>query len=230
MKEQPIRRAASFIMTRRNTILKDRVNGILRESLSRELKCYGFHKRGDLYVRRLGELCHIIDVQRSRWNDTHRISVTINCGIYVPGVTSAYWNTPEPKQPKATDCCVSVRVGMLRTPWNDIWWEVSNDDGIEKAALIQADISSIIVELAMPFLNRFQTTLEVVRFLTEGRIEADKFVEPRADVTRLIYAGLLWRGLGERSRCSTCIDEAKRLSKKTPQEAVVVAFADRCKC
>ena len=209
---------------------KNRVNEILRTSLSVLLESRGFEKQSALYVRRLDDILHMIEVQRSRWNDLQRQSFTLNCGVYVPGITSAFWNAPEPKQAKLTNCCVNIRVGMLKEPRHDIWWEVSNDDRMEKDAQTRAEIVSIVTESALPFLSRFQTELEIARFLTEERTEADKFVEPRADVTSLVYAGLLWRRLGELNKCSMCIEEAKRRSRKTPLEAVVTAFADRCEC
>lgn len=211
-------------------MVDNRVNKVIRQSLSDVLKRHGFQRTGALYVRRFGDMLHMIEAQHSRWNDTTRKSFTLNCGVYVPGVTSTFWNTPEPKKPKLTDCCISIRVGMLREPRCDIWWEVSHDDSLEKDAQIQADIVSIITESVLPFLSRFQNESEITQVLTEESSSADGFIEPRASATRLAYAALLWRRLGEVSKCSSCINESKQRSKKTPLEAVINAFASRFNC
>lgn len=211
-------------------MVKNRVNEILRQSISDILKHRGFQKQGMLYVRRLGDVLHMIEVQRSRWNDTTRQSFTLNCGVYVPGVTSAFRNTTDAERPKLTDCCISVRVGMLRTPWHDIWWEISNNDGADKDAEIRGEIASIVTESALPFVERFPSEKEIIHFLTTEHIGSDKLVEPCAEGFQFSYAALLWRRLGEIHKCSMCLEEAKQRSKKTPLETVVAAFADRCRC
>ena len=76
--------------------LKNRVKALLAKSATPELKRHGFRKRGNVYVRPTGDVCHLVDVQYSRWNDSSEVSFTLNCGVWMRGVTSSFRNVTEP--------------------------------------------------------------------------------------------------------------------------------------
>ncbi|WP_437927062.1 DUF4304 domain-containing protein [Sorangium sp. So ce291] len=140
---------------------RNRTNKIIREALSTALTSFGFERHGDDYARRIGEVSHIINTQRSRWSEENRTSFTINCGVHVSHVTSAFRNLPESAQPKLTDCCVSVRIGMLTASRIDIWWELADCNDASECTKAQQDVTVKAAELAIPFLGRFETELQV---------------------------------------------------------------------
>jgi hypothetical protein len=210
-------------------MIEKRMKNILRLSLVEVLKDHGFRQKSRLYVRHVDGIMHMVDVQGSQWNDREKKSITLNCGVYVPGVMSAFRTAPEPTQPKVAECCVSARVGMLRKPARDIWWEISESDSPDKDAQIAQEIASIVTGTVLPFLDRFRTELHVAEFLSTVPSEADKFVDPRVDGYRFSYAALIWRKLGAEEKCAAYIEQARQSSKKTTLESFVEAFAVRCK-
>lgn len=206
---------------------KDRVQRVLQQSVGDVLKRRGYQKQTSRYVRASGELTQMIDVQLSQWSQNKATRFTLNCGVYVPGLSSAYWNTPDPARPKLTDCCVSARVGMLSPSRLDLWWEVTDGDDSEKDGGVVAAVRSAVTGLALPFVERFETVHDIAGFLTEDRTGAANLIEPRATATRLVYAAVLWRKLGEEARSRTCLDEAVQQAQKTPLESVVETFVAR---
>jgi hypothetical protein len=214
----------------RDDMLKNRINKLLMKSLTPILVQNGFNKRGSVYTRASRSLLHMVDVQHSRWNDTIEVSFTLNCGVYMPGVTSTFRNISEPKQPKPTDCCIAVRVGMLTESRLDRWWRISKTDGSDCDRKIGEEIVSVVERFVLPFLQRFQQEKSVPEFLSQPRHGADEYVEPRADGLRLSYAAIAWSILGARSDCQTCLERAISLSKKTPMESIISSFASRFTC
>lgn len=194
------------------------------------MKQCGFKKRGNLYVREVGHLLHMVDVQYSRWNDAGQLSFTLNCGIFIPGVTSRFRNAREPKAPRPIDCCVSARAGMLRQPYMDVWWKILADDAPEKDGKIREEIISIITSSVLPFLDGLENERAVADFLSRRRDERDKYVEPRAEGLRLAYSAIVWSMLGVRDRCQKCIEQAVQESNDTPLESVITSFARRFSC
>ncbi|WP_081426529.1 DUF4304 domain-containing protein [Sorangium cellulosum] len=206
---------------------KNRINKIIHEALSGALTPYGFKQRGDDYIRRIGDVSHVVNTQRSRWNEGNRVSFTLNCGVHVSHVTSTFRNLPEPAQPKLTDCCISVRIGMLTASRLDIWWELGDSDDTDEHTKVQRDVAMRTTDSMIPFLGRFESEHQVADFLSSTCTGADELVDPRAQALRMAYAAVIWRKLGDADRCSACIEEAERQSKRTPLQDVIVAFASR---
>ena len=206
---------------------KGRVDEVLQGSIAEILKLRGYRKHANLHVRAVGAVCHMIEVQFSSWSPKNADRFTLNCGVYVPGVTSVFWNKPEPQRPKLTDSSIYVRVGMLAPSRLDIWWEVTNEGPSDNDARIQSEIRSALIDMALPFVGRFETEQQIARFLTEEPGEEDKLVEPRAAATRKVYAGILWRKLGDEAKCTVCLVEAMRQAGKTPLKPVVEKFVAR---
>jgi hypothetical protein len=211
-------------------MLKDRASKILSEAATATLKTRGFKKRGKAYIRQTGRLGHMVDTQFSRWNDGKEVSFTLNCGIYIPGVTSTFSNSPEPNHPKLEDCCINVRVGGLTESKLDVWWKLSERDTPERDMEIREEICSTIERTMLPFLDRYQNEKAVAEFLSQQRIDADKYIWPRAEGLRLSYAAIIWHMLGVRDTCRECIERAVRESTNTPVDGVVNAFAIRFTC
>jgi hypothetical protein len=208
-------------------MLRKRVDTLLGDCLTPELKRRGFRKKGALYSRAIERVTHLVDVQYSRWNDKERVSFTLNCGIHVRGVTSTFRGTREPPEPKPSDCCMSVRAGMLTKTKQDVWWEVLEPQDPEAEAEIGRQVPALLTDAVLPFLSRFETEEAVALFLSEERAPEDDHVEPRAPGLGFAYAGILWRALGNSERASACLADAVKRASNTPLEETVSNFARR---
>ncbi len=211
-------------------MLKERCARILRQSATPALKQQGFHRSGNVYLREVDGLLHMVDVQYSRWNDAKEVSFTLNCGVYVRGIASALRNGPEPRQPKVADCCLSARVGMVKEPFLDVWWKVSSTDGPARDGAIASEITSTLARTVLPFLERFPDMKAVAEFLSGPRTEGDKHVNPLAEGLRLAYGAIVWSAQGVRERCRKCIEQAVEKSRNTPNEGLIAAFAEKFEC
>lgn len=211
-------------------MLKTRVKNVVANSLAAKLRQHGFSKPANVYVRSSGDVFHMVDVQYSRWNDAKEVSFTLNCGVYVPGVTSRLGNLPEPKKPKVTDCCITVRVGMLTESRLDVWWKVSAGGGVLEDRQIIEEIGSITENTMMLFFERFKDAKAIACFLAERPSTGDRHIEPRPEGTRLSYAAIIWAKLGASDKCQTCLDQAVQRSRDTPLEDTVASFATRFSC
>lgn len=214
-----------------NRTLKERVARILGDSATMLLRQRGFQKRGNVYAYMVNSsLAHLVDVQHSRWNDPREVRFTLNCGVYVPGVTSAFTNTPDPSRPSIVDCCVIGRAGLLKAPYLDTWWAVSSSTSAESDAETRTQLGSMIEGVILPFLRRFPDRRSVAVFLTEPLIPGDQHVQPSSDALRFAYAALIWRSLEDPAKCRECLHRAAESSRDTPLESVVEGFTSRISC
>ena len=200
-----------------------RVSAILRSGLTPLLRSHGFRKHGQVYVSERGDVLWIVDVQKSRWNDGTEAQFTINGGVYVPGVVSAYSRRPEPSIPKLVDCCLSVRIGMLDDSKLDKWWKVTASDAPEDAVdeQISTEIRDRVGNHLLPFLQRFESSVEVAEFLEGPMNSATCSVSPRSLAQRHAYASLIYLRLGNTAKARSEIDEAVREAEGTPIDEVI---------
>jgi hypothetical protein len=211
-------------------MLKNRTKTILANSLAARLKQYGFTKQGSAWIRTSGRILHVVDVQHSRWSDAKELSFTLNCGVYVPGVTSRFRNMREPHRPKPTDCCITARVGMLTESKLDVWWKVSEDDTPDADVETTKEIILIIERTILPFFDRFLEEKVVADFLSQHRTKADEHIEPRAEELRLVYAAIILNMLGDGDGCRNFIAQALEKARKGPLEEVIGVFVKRFAC
>ncbi|KYF69133.1 hypothetical protein BE15_45135 [Sorangium cellulosum] len=116
---------------------------------------------------------------------------------------------------------------MLTASRLDIWWELGDSDDTDEHTKVQRDVAMRTTDSMIPFLGRFESEHQVADFLSSTCTGADELVDPRAQALRMAYAAVIWRKLGDADRCSACIEEAERQSKRTPLQDVIVAFASR---
>jgi len=212
------------------TTLKARAKKLLSESLTPALAHHGFKKERNRYVRPSGGVAQMVDVQYSRWNDKNEVSFTLNCSVYVPGVTSTFRSSPEPPRPALTDCCVTIRVGMLTQSNLDKWWKLTTDDDLTEDEKIGRELSSLTDNVIVPFFERVADPLAVAKLLSEPTARFVEYFDPRAEELRAAYAAIIWRNLGETAKCRTCISRALELSKTMPLEDVIGDFSRRFTC
>lgn len=210
------------------SILKQRITRVLKEGPSALLLPLSFRKEGCVYCAVHGDVTWIVDIQGSRWNDTEEAQVTINGGVYVPGVVSRYLRKADPVKPKLVDCCVSVRIGMLSKSKLDTWWTVAASDRApdDMDTRISAEMRNQVNELLLPFLTKFKSLIDVAEFL-DRPISADThFVAPQAVEQRYAYAGLVYSRIGDNAKSCIAINQAIREAEGKPNEEFIRALSE----
>ena len=105
----------------------------------------------------------IINFQRSRWNSSESIAFTVNlsvvCGLLLdPDRVSV-------KTAKEYEGHLRKRIGWFMPDRRDKWWEISC---ATKAVVISADIANLIVQTAVPYLERHVRTEDLVDLWKSG--------------------------------------------------------------
>ena len=206
--------------------MKARLKNIVARTVTPALKERGFKKAGDRFVR--GDaVVQLVDVQFSRWDNPNEASFTLNCGVWMSGVTSTYRNTAEPASPKLADCCISARVGMLTDSRLDVWWTVRQDDPSELDESTERAVVTALSGAVLPFLRRFETAEAIAEFLSAPLTGPDRLLDPRAEVMRVAYATAAWATLGQAARRDECLARATALAKTGPVKDIIAGFASR---
>ena len=206
---------------------RTRLNAILKEWVTPLLEPHGFRKRNNVYERRVGDTAWIVDVQWSRWKSTDRAEFTLNCGVFVAGVTSVYFNRPDPSRIQVTDCCIHTRIGMLAEDKLDKWWRFQADDvAAQVDRSIGEEASSRLRAHVIPFLNRFQTPQDALEFLVTPRPKEDKHVWPQSPAIAFCYAATIASLLGRREDLATYLERATEAGRGSPIEDVVLRVRD----
>jgi hypothetical protein len=191
------------------SVLEKRFNSVIREAVTATLTPHGFRKRGRVYRRQLDELVWVIDIQRSRYNSYAETQFTLNCGVYVPRVSSLYLGLPEPTNPTSVDCCIHVRVGMLAYDRLDQWWTLHDQPGaaLEDGQIVR-NVRERISLHALSFLKRFPTTLEVAKYLDSPRPRHEAQVYPYTEAMAYGCAGIIYLIRGEREASRNALAKA----------------------
>jgi hypothetical protein len=210
------------------SILDKRINEILKQSVTPVLKREGFGKKGLVYSSDRGPLCWLVDIQKSRWNDPSEARFTLNCGIYVRGVLTAYANRPDRASPRIEDCCISARVGLLAEEAIDVWWKLMADDDAEGSdSIIGDEVRERIERCLLPFLREFETVEQVAAFLDAPIAESNSLVSPQSEAQRHSYAAVLYSQLGEARRRDAALQAAESAAAGSPIEGIVTRLKER---
>ena len=191
------------------TLFKARINAILSGSVTPLLSSFGFVKRGNNYEKEIGDVDWLIDIQRSRFDDPDCLQFTMNCGVYMPTVTSMYLGRSEPARKKLTDCCIQVRIGMLAEDRLDKWWVLKSNDDVEISdRAVGEDMCYRLENHVIPFLNRFRSPETAMEFLSAPRTAADKLVLPRNKEISLSYAAAIAAKIGKTQEANAYLQKA----------------------
>ena len=209
--------------------LAQRIVGILKMGLTPLLRSRGFRKEGSVYLARHGEMAFLVDIQKSRWNDEDEAQFTINGGIYIPGIVSAYSGRPDPEKPKIVDCCLSVSIGMLEKSRLDKWWKVTSRDSPQEVVdeEIARELCDRVENLLLPFLEKFESPADVAGFLCGTMDTPARFVAPQAPAQRHAYACLIYSKMGNSPKAQRAIEQALREAAGSPIEKVIKRRRDQ---
>ena len=196
---------------------------ILQEWVTPTLAKEGFRKRKNVYERRFTEMAWVVDIQWGQFKNDVDADWTLNCGVFVEGVTSAYFNRPDPKQAQLLDCCIQTRVGMLAQGMKDEWWRLqSSDDAATVDQEIGEDVSSRIRVDCLPFLMRSLSPNDVLDFLIAPRKKELQHVWPQSKAIAFSYAAAIAFHLKKQREMEGFLHRAIEESKGSPIEDVVL--------
>jgi hypothetical protein len=168
----------------------------------------------------LDEIAWVVDIQRSQWDTTEKVTFTINIGIYVPGLMSTYGGMREPEHPQSSDCCVSVRIGKLLSN-KDLWWEISNNDTTERIDDLAAQVTDAIANYALPYLTNINGIADlIILFRTAVDGESVQGVINNSFVSTA-YLGILYSLIHDHSSCCKYIAKSLEQAGSKPGSQTV---------
>ncbi|MBB5033889.1 DUF4304 domain-containing protein [Prosthecobacter vanneervenii] len=151
-------------MPKPQDIIKAMVSSLHKE----HLKGLGFGKTGTTWIRSL-EWPQVINIQLSSFNSAEEAKFTINIGISIPPMRSA-WGTPAVEGAlKEYDCELRTRIGSLLPNKNDKWWDVTSGSDPEE---LMHEVSDDISDYALPWLNKLKTWEEVAAEFVRSKMFA----------------------------------------------------------
>lgn len=154
------------------------------------LEKYQFYRKGALWNRGYADFVDAIDLQISKSKDMF----TINAGVASNFVIRACWDLDGSSMIEEPSCTVRARLGEL-LHGRDVWWSLSDDDGIE-------EVLSGIQDAAIPFLQLNHSIDHMISTLEND--PASRRYPPG-----VIYLALLHHQRGESDRCKEMFETMK---------------------
>lgn len=153
------------------------------------LKPFGFARHKTTWNRKSDSFVDVIDIQTSKAGDT----ITINAGVFHPGVHRKCWATEPTAVVEEPSCTVRARVGQL-LDGKDLWW-LLND------ARILDDVVEKLNAHVLPFLERMHSLEAMEQFLTSAQVMKQKYPPP------IIYLAILKSEQGDRTGACALLTE-----------------------
>ena len=134
---------------------------IVKEGFTPLLKPLSFKKKALNYYRRLAEVGHIINIQKSSYGDRDHIKFRINIGIFEPKFWLGYYDFKHtgqvPDYPTEPVCLIRKTINDLRGR-KDLWYEIHNYTDEQKLIKeIQEDIQQYI----LPFFKQYDSVEKI---------------------------------------------------------------------
>lgn len=118
------------------------------DALKSLLKPLGYRKTSVLFVRDLGDVLHLVEMQSSRQSTEAQAVFTVNVGIYAPRLVPA--DVRDVRRPSIPAAHWRQRLGRLCPEGQDLWWTAKDMSEAVEAA---DDIARRIQLYALPALN-----------------------------------------------------------------------------
>lgn len=168
------------------------------------LEKYQFYKSGSVWNRRSPEFVDVIDLQISKSKD----AFAINAGVADKFVIHACWGMDGSDVVEEPSCTVRTRLGELLYG-RDVWWSLSDDDGIE-------EMLSGIQDAAIPFLQLNHSIDHMIETLEND--PASRRYPPG-----VVYLALLHHRKGESDRCREIFESMKLTGAWSQKASAILA-------
>ena len=134
---------------------------IVREGFTPVLKPLSFKKKALNYYRRLAEVGHIINIQKSSYGDRDNIKFRVNLGVFEPRFWAGSHIGQLPDYPTEPVCLIRKTINDLRGR-KDLWYEIHNYTDEQKLIKeIQEDIQQYI----LPFFDQLDSVEKILSAL-----------------------------------------------------------------
>jgi hypothetical protein len=131
------------------------------------LQPLGFQHRKATWNRRVGVAAvQVLNIQTDKSSER----VTVNLGLTDLEVTGIVWGKPMSRFVAEPSCIVRSRLGEL-VDRRDKWWEIS-------APTASAEISALILEVGLPFLERHASRESMRRWLLDTSVSRRGYPAP----------------------------------------------------
>ena len=134
---------------------------IIKEGFTPVLKPLSFKKKALNYYRRLAEVGHIINIQKSSYGDRDNIKFRVNLGVFEPRFWAGSHIGQLPDYPTEPVCLIRKTINDLRGR-KDLWYEIHNYTDEQKLIKeIQEDIQQYI----LPFFDQLDSVEKILSAL-----------------------------------------------------------------
>ena len=202
------------------------VKDLVARHVAPVLRDAGYKKLRFNFRRTLEEVSHVFSIQTGRFRDKATPDVTVNLGIFVPGVLEVYRSTNFPSNIDAAHCSIDYTIGHVAPELRIGWWNLNAESqSVNDAA--GEEIARAIKCFGLPFLSEFQTALSVAKHLEDAG-PRDYFL-PRSRIQRLTEAAVIYalNDRWEKARALFEAAQARQASKKKPLGRPVAEIARR---
>jgi hypothetical protein len=141
---------------------------------------YGFRKSGSTFSRDVGEVIHLVTLQKSTSSGKTHVKFTVNVGAWIKALAPIRAGVPD--KPDIWSAHWRVRLGELAPERSDRWWTVANSD--EAVASGQA-VAEMIVKLALPALDELSSVSTLIRLWRTGQAPGLTATERERYLTKL---------------------------------------------
>lgn len=141
---------------------------------------YGYVRKQGTLRRIVGDNAALINFQKNRWNSSDSVSFTLNLSIVCGALLDSSDTTI--KSAKEYDGHLRQRIGYLTREAADKWWEVNKATRVD---VLSAEIASLVVSIAVPYLERYVHTKDLIALWAGGESPG------LTDVLRLRYLARL---------------------------------------
>jgi hypothetical protein len=126
---------------------------LLRVHVAPALRSNGYAGSGQNFHRRIGPNWAAVNIQRDRYSTADEVRFTINLGTASTVVRVEDGESPDEPADEVR-CHWRTRLGALIPGHNDTWWTVRTRMPPAKVDELGADVARLLVELAVPALDR----------------------------------------------------------------------------
>lgn len=141
----------------------DVFDAVVKETAQR-LRPVGFVRRDKVFRRVQGDVCALLQFQRSTMNTADRMLFTVNLGIVQADLLE------RPRSSLANSRCIDahlgLRIGMLLPGRSDKWWEITASTNADDLA---DEVAGLLLEKAVPYLLRYLSTDALLELWESGR-------------------------------------------------------------